>query len=479
MGWRLSLCGERRESVVKLAARLVPKSTEGQITAVLCLTLLVLFATMIALEFAEHDTPMETADSGATLERLRALAPVLDRLDAGSVEAVVSLVSSCHAGYSITRDRFPAERSTHETGQLERSIAQGLGLEDGRVRVTHAHLSRSDFSYRKCRPWEIDLPMEGIVISVQLGPQQWLNAEVHPHEWHLWQKLEWLLRVGVAFVFVGGVAVFFIRRINRPLNQLTAATRRFAEGMQATEVAEDGPADLRRAIRSFNAMQREVAGEIARRTATLAAISHDVRTPLTALRLKAEMVEDPQARAGLIASVERMERVTASALEYLKGESRGEPMRHVDLSALLDSECSEFAELGHAVTFEGEYGIQHACRPDALARAVRNLIDNAVKYAKCATVGVRAVGQGVEIVVRDDGPGIASDDIPLAMEPFERLSRAREDDRGGFGLGLAVARAIAEGHEGQLILKSNHPHGLIATLRLSDSARAADSTTLC
>jgi signal transduction histidine kinase len=236
--------------------------------------------------------------------------------------------------------------------------------------------------------------------------------------------------------------------------------------MQATEVAEEGPVDLRRAIRSFNAMQRQVAGEMARRTGTLAAISHDVRTPLTALRVKAEMVDDPELRKSLIASVERMERITASALEYLKGESRGEPMRAVDLSALLESECAEFEELGHDVAFVGEYGVQGMCRPEALARAVRNLIDNAVKYGDATRVSLRTASNFVEIAVTDHGPGIPEEKLRLATEPFERFSTARETDRGGFGLGLAIVRAIAEGHEGDLVLQRNEPRGLVATIRL-------------
>jgi signal transduction histidine kinase len=304
------------------------------------------------------------------------------------------------------------------------------------------------------------------VISVQLQSGRWLNAEVHPHEWHFRQKLDWLLKVGAAFVFVGAVALFFIRRIGRPLNQLTAAARSFADGMQVNELAEDGPIDLRRAIRSFNAMQRQVAGEMARRTSTLAAISHDVRTPLTALRVKAEMVEDPDMRTSLIASVERMERITASALEYLKGESRGEPLRAVDLSALLESECAEFEELGHDVSFIGEHGVQGTCRPEALARAVRNLIDNAIKYGASARVSLRVESGFMEIAVADEGPGIPEDERRRAIEPFERLSTARETDSGGFGLGLAIVRAIAEGHEGAFALTKNEPRGLIATIRL-------------
>jgi len=455
--------------ILRFPAALLPKSTEGQMTAVLCVSLLVLFATMTVLELVEHDTAVETAGSTRTVDRLRTLIPVLDQLDPGNVQDVVGLASSCHAGYSVTDAPFRTQRRTAETNDLESLIARELSV-DRRLQAGHANLTRADFAYRKCGPWEIDLPIDGIVISLQLRSGQWLNAEVHPHESHFRQKLEWLLRVGAAFLFVGAVALVLIRRLSRPLNQLTAAARHFAEGMKATDVEEEGPIDLRRAIRAFNAMQRQVAGEVARRTGTLAAISHDVRTPLTALRLKAEMIEDAAVRADLIASIERMERITASALEYLKGESRAEPMRRVDLSVLLESECSEFVEMGHEVTFDGERGIQQRCRPDALARATRNLIDNAVKYGTGVRVSLRLGADCVDIIVSDKGPGIPDEQMKLATEPFERLTRAREGDQSGFGMGLAVCKAIAEGHEGELILSGNEPSGLVVTIRMPRSA---------
>jgi signal transduction histidine kinase len=452
--------------ILKMPAVLVPNSTEGQMTAVLCIALIVLFATMIVLEVVEHETAMETAGSSRTVERLKTLLPVLDRIHVGNLEDVVRLASSCHAGYSITEKPFRTRAGTTETNQLERAIARELQADPDRLRAGHAHLTREDFAYRMCGAREIDLPLDAIVISVQLRSGQWLNAEVHPHEWHFRQQFEWMLRMGAAFLFVGAVAFFFIRRFSRPLNQLTAAARTFADGMKANEVKEDGPTDLRRAIRAFNAMMRQVADEVTRRSSTLAAISHDVRTPLTALRLKAEMVEDESVRGDLISSIQRMERITAAALEFLKGESRGEPMRRVDLSALLESECSEFSELGHEVTFDGEQGVQYTCRPDALARAIRNLIDNAVKYGTGARVALRAGARHVDIVVSDAGPGIPPDQMRLAMEPFERLTEAREGHQHGFGLGLAVSKAVAEGHGGELRLEQNHPCGLIARIRL-------------
>lgn len=213
-------------------------------------------------------------------------------------------------------------------------------------------------------------------------------------------------------------------------------------------------------------MQQQVADEVERRTNTLAAISHDIRTPITALRVRTELVEDVELRQGLVSSIDRMERITASALEFLRGQSRSEPLRTVDLSALLESECVDFEETGRNATFIGEHNIVYRCRPDALARAVRNLIDNAVKHGLGATLAVRADPGFVTVSVSDQGPGIPADRYEAVLEPFGRLSQAREDNQGGFGLGLSIAKAVAAGHDGELILRANQPRGLIVILRL-------------
>jgi signal transduction histidine kinase len=453
--------------IVKLHSHLMPQSLEGQMVALLAGSLLALFAALVILEMLQHDTALETAASSATLERLESLYPVLERIDDEQLTDVLAIASSCHAGYTVTSEPFRRDASTAEIEQLRSQIARELPVDEMRLVVGYAHLTRSDFSYEKCRHSEIDLPIDGIVISLKLRSGRWFNAEVHPHEWHWREKAGWMLRASGAFVFVGGIAIFFMRRLSKPLNSLTSAAEEFGAGMRVRELEEDGPEDLRRAIRSFNMMQRQVADEVARRTNTLAAISHDVRTPLTALRVKAELLDDAVVRDDLIASINRMEAITASALEFLKGESRNEPMRSVDVSALVESECLDFVDVGRSATFLGEYDVHCACRPDALARAVRNLIDNAVKYASAAQVSVRANGEFVDISIADTGPGIPVDKIALALEPFERLSKAREGDQGGFGLGLAVVKAIAEGHDGELILAANEPSGLIATIRLA------------
>lgn len=434
--------------------------------AVLALSLLGLFAMLAIMEMLQHDTAVETASSGAPLERLLSLYKVLNGMESDSVPGVLQIASSCHFGYTVSPQSFARGRGTAETQQLQSRLAKQFALEAQRVNVTQARLTREDFSYWKCRHGEIDLPVEAVVVSLQLDSGTWLNAEVHAHEWHWREKLDWMIRAAVAFVFVGGIAIFFMRRLNRPLNRLTDAAQRFGAGLQVAPVPEDGPIDLQRAIRAFNEMQRQVAGELARRTSTLAAISHDVRTPLTALRIKTELIDDTELREEMVASIHRMETITASALEFLQGGAHAEPMRCVDLSELLESECQEFAELGRPASFTGAYGIRCNCRPDALARAVRNLIDNGIKYGGGAQVAVHADREWVEICVADNGPGIAPELRERAVLPFERLSRS---DHGGFGLGLAVAQAIAAGHGGELILDANRPTGLIARLRLAAS----------
>ncbi len=433
---------------------------------ILALSLLVLFVVLMILEWMAHQTPLETAESPRTAERLAWLYPLLDGLPEKELGTILEIVSACHEGYTVTDAPFRTTGVTPEMRQLQARLARELSLPTERIHVGYAALSREDFSYNKCSASEIDLPLKGVVISMQLTSARWLNREVHPHEWHVQEKLGWMLRASAAFAFVGGIAIFFIHRLSGSLNKLTHAARQFGEGIKVSMLTEAGPADVRRAIGAFNAMQRQVAEEVERRTNTLAAISHDLRTPLTALRVRAELVEDEALRHGLISGIERMERVTASALEFLRGQSRSEPLRTVDVSALVESECAEFEETGRDATFAGEHHVVCACRPDALARAVRNLIDNAVRYGGGASVAIRVSPDLVTISVSDQGPGIPAAQLQAVLEPFARLSPARGDDSGGFGLGLSIARAVAEGHDGDLNLEANRPSGLIASMRL-------------
>ncbi len=447
-------------------SRLTPRTMEGQMIAILALSFALLLAVLALLEALEQEDVVEWAQNDFTVSRLRRMVPAVEFMSPERAGDFLEATSSCHEGYTVTDAPFPTRLSA-DSAAIGARIARQLALDPDRVRAGRARLTHKDFSYGKCGPGAIEFPTEGVVISAKLRSGQWLNVEIHPHEWHVRRDmLGWITRSVGAFLLVGAIAVFFVRRLARPLNELTAAAREFGRGLQASSVREAGPPDLKRAIRSFNAMQQQVADELKRRTHALAAISHDVRSPLTALRIKAELVDDGETRRDLIASIDAMEKITASALDFLRGESRNEPMRNIDLGALLESECSNFEETGRRAVFVGEKSVHISCRPDALARAVRNLIDNAIKYGGAAEVALRSGPAFVAITVSDRGPGIPGDKLALALEPFERLSQARQGAQGGFGLGLAIVQAIVDGHEGELVLEANEPTGLIATIRL-------------
>lgn len=448
--------------------RLAPRSIERQWIAILALSFGLLLAVLAALEILDQEDVDEWAQNDLTVARLRRVLPAVELMSPETGQAFVRASSSCHEGYALT-DAPLAGAPSAETGAIAARIARGLSLDAARVRVARARLARGDFSYATCPPGSIDLPADGIVISLGLRSGRWLNAEVHPHEWHLQRDMvRWTSRSIGAFLLVGAIAVFFLRRLARPIDDLTAAARRFGDGLTVCEVREAGPPELKRAIRSFNAMQQQVAEEVSRRARTLAVISHEVRTPLTALRIKAELVDDEAVRGDLVRSIDAMERVTASALEFLRGECRSEAMRAIDLGALVESECSDLEEAGRSAIFTGERSLRWTCRPDALACAVRNLIDNAVKYAGGAEVSLRVERGCAAIAVADRGPGIPAEERALALAPFERLAHARAAGRSGFGLGLAIVQAIAEGHDGELLLEANAPTGLIATIRLPE-----------
>lgn len=461
---------------MRLVDRLRPKSMAGQMVAVLALSFVALLAALTTIEQSDQGSVESSAQSELTVVRLRNLVPLLPYVRRSELGEFARSISKCHDGYAVSDRPFPGMRVSAETRAIARDLAAELALPVDAVRAGRATLTRQDFGYSKCGPDEMSFPFEGLVISLRQPGGIWISAEVHPHEWHLQQTfLSWLRRSGAVFLLTAAIAVFFMYRLGRPLQRLADAALRFGEGLKVDPIEEGGPPDVQRTIGAFNAMQRQVTAEVARRTNTLAALSHDLRTPLTGLRVKVEMVDDPAVRADLIASVRKMEAITTSALEFLRGEALDEPLRPVDLSALVESECTEFEARGESVRFLAGPAVRCLCRPDALARAVRNLVDNARKYGGTAVVELVRRNGWVHINVTDPGPGIPPDRVDDVTQSFVRLASARDSGIGGFGLGLAVVKAVVEGHGGKLEFARNAPSGFIATISIPDHPELTDA----
>ena len=208
----------------------------------------------------------------------------------------------------------------------------------------------------------------------------------------------------------------------------------------------------------MNEMQERIKLFLDERTHMLAAMSHDLRTGLTGLRLDAEELEESEARERVIAGVEEMERMISATLAFAGDDLKGEPTEMIDLAALLISLCDSFSDRNYAASYSGPNHLCALCQPVAIKRAFTNLIDNAIKYGGCARVELSHTVDRAAISIADDGPGIPAGKIELAFLPFRRLDNSRNRETGGTGLGLTIARDIIQSHGGEIRLGAP-PHG--------------------
>jgi len=251
---------------------------------------------------------------------------------------------------------------------------------------------------------------------------------------------------------------------------LAGAADRLGRGEAVETLTEEGPEEARRTIRAFNTMRERLDRFLRDRTAMLAAVSHDLRTPITSLRLRAEFIEDAETRTRILETLDEMQHMTEAALAFIREDVETEETRVVDISALADSVVADFADLGREARFRQGETVTLACRPAALRRALCNLVENALSHGSRAEVGVEQVEDSIFITVDDDGPGIPADQRERVFEPFVRLEESRSRETGGVGLGLAIARSIARAHGGDVTLENREGGGLRAALALPADA---------
>ncbi len=276
----------------------------------------------------------------------------------------------------------------------------------------------------------------------------------------------------VALLTTSLAAAFIARRVARPLSQLAASASAAARGAAVARVPEVGPDDVRRAAHAFNDMTDKVTKTLESHRQLLSAVGHDLRTPITAMRINTEFVKDADIRERLEANLAELQELTEAVLSAARGVGWGK-MRKIDLAALVESLCTDLDEMGEPVTWETSSTAPLNCRPNEIRRALRNLIENAIAYGKRAKVSLKELAESYEIVVEDDGPGIPDGDRTRVFEPFVRLEASRSSETGGSGLGLTLVKAIAEGHGGTIALENRSEGGLRARLILPRDAAAA------
>jgi signal transduction histidine kinase len=309
----------------------------------------------------------------------------------------------------------------------------------------------------------------GLGAAVQIRPGLWLQTAYGRPDSITQSNIYYYLWFGLTAVLLLVVAILATQRLGRPLQRLTEAAERLGRGEEVEVLPEAGPEDIRRTTAAFNRMQSRLRRFVEDRTRMIAAISHDLRTPITSLRLRAEFLTDQEMKEKLVATLDEMQAMTEGALTFAREEATAEPTRTIDLDALLESLCSDLAELGWEVKFEAGERVAWRGRVDGMRRALRNVIENAVRYGERARVKLTVAAENLEVSVDDDGPGIPETDFERVFAPFVRLENSRNRGTGGVGLGLAIARTIVRAHGGDIMLANRsgaEAPGLRAVIRL-------------
>jgi signal transduction histidine kinase len=332
-------------------------------------------------------------------------------------------------------------------------------------RIINRHLDRD----------EIDNLMDDHLLVVAVRPQPdsgWLIARVRTPRAINMLLIPLLLQTLFIYVVLVGVVALILRRITRPLAALTNRVERFAVTQDADgQLAPSGPDDMRRLIVAHNAMEARIAAMLDEKDVMLGAIGHDLKTPLAALRVRIESVEDEGERGRMAATIEDIVRTLDDILSLARVGRPSDPCERTELSALVASVVEEYEDLGDPVELAESGRIVLEVRPTWLRRALRNLIDNALRYGERAKVSLRREGHHAIVVIEDCGPGIPENALEAMMDPFMRGDPSRNTLTGGAGLGLALARAIAEQHGGALRLSNRRSaagtiEGLTARLEI-------------
>lgn len=302
----------------------------------------------------------------------------------------------------------------------------------------------------------VELPDRTVIAGhVEDGPRPWF-----------WGA-PWLITLMTAFISISVLGLWAARALATPLSSFAKAAENFSLDGEAEPLPERGPEEIRSVARAFNRMHERIARLMSDRTRMLAAISHDLRTPITRLRLRAEFIEDEGNRKRMLIDLDQMRSMLESVLSLLRNDRKIEAVTLVDIASTLQLIADQFGDIGHVVHYDGPLSATAAARPDDLHRGVTNLVENAVRFGAEVMIRLDIVGTSFVIDVEDDGPGISDARKQEMLEPFVRGDDARTmDDSTGFGLGLSIARAIALAHGGELSLHDREPHGLIVRMQL-------------
>lgn len=431
--------------------RLTPRTIRGQILAIIILAILLVIVMGRVLEVIGREA-ISVADLEVLSERAGAIALLMQPAPPGERETLLKAAE--RAGFQL--QILPADTL--------KKISRSSGM---RSRIDW--LVESLFG---------DTPVllggrrilldEGPVLTFDLDPETALILSL-PDTVFTNDVLAPLTYYILSFtVLILLFSLFAVRVVTEPLKAMSKAVQAAEVGSDDRLFEERGAVEVAGLARALNEMRLRIREMIGARTRMLRSVSHDLRTPLTRLRLRSERVEDGILRTAMLSDIQRIDALINETLKYLRDDVSTETMQRADVASILQTICAEFSDVGFSVSYDGPDRCVGVCKPNALTRAVTNLCDNGVKFATNVALSLRAGERDLTIKVSDDGPGIAQEHRGQVLEPFFKVDTARNaaSKSPGFGLGLSIVSDIVRGHGGQIEFASNEPHGLIVLISI-------------
>lgn len=448
--------------------RILPDSIAGRTIAVLLFGIVVFHTVSIYAYQIGLDNEVDLTNEIRLAERLLTIKRALAQLPAADREQTAHSLSGgpLEVHWSAVPLTVDSEHAADKTRGMSRRLLE-LAPELGASGLIIG--SPSPFG---------DKPVEPhlLYVSLKLADASWINFRIArltgPH------GILSTIIVSTTLMAIGILllSIFMLRSITSPLRECAAAARRLYVDNEPMPIAVAGPSEIRDLATSFNELQQRVKRLIEDRTLSLAAISHDLKTPLTRAQLRIEDIDNADLRQNLAGDFAEMLAMIDATLAFLKGDQSGEVVREIDLNAILESICDDVSDQGHQVAYTSARPYVLRGRHFALKRAFNNLISNAAKYGSQVHISVAREDNSLVINIDDDGPGIPVDEREAVFQPFYRIEASRNRDTGGTGLGLTVARTIIRGHGGDVSLHCAPSGGLRANVQLPVAPRIAGAS---
>ena len=395
-------------------------------------------------------------------DRIATIAKLFDRRAVNQRVALAAEMDSPSLHISLTPNSAIA--SDHHDEDDLALVAKAFQPYFGDTGHPRLHVIHKMEAHKELPLWEDILhgfPNNQIMqVSFQLTDGSWANFDLAmPEAASLWSPHV----IGSILIMMTGIVVlgaWATRWVGRPASTFAQAADRLGRDVKAPPLPEDGPIEMRQAVAAFNEMQSRIRRFVEDRTRLLAAISHDLRSPLTRLRLRTEMLSEGEGRTRMLNDIDEMEAMVSSTLDFARGEANDQATQAIDLAATLETICDNAADVGLPAEYIRDGRLVCTCRPMALKRALANLIENAARYGGRATVHAIRKADMIELMIDDEGPGIPASEWENVFMPFYRIDESRNRKTGGVGLGMTVARTIIRAHGGDIRLENRTPQGL-------------------